>query len=100
MCDASRGRGAEASAFLCTSAAECKGFARGREGLRLRGESFQAEFRGARRFAQQRVRMLEAAVQFHFQRFYPQSSNGISAAGLEPRIIASDQFCNGLLAVF
>jgi len=36
-------------------AMERERFARGREGLRLRGVSFQAEFRGARGFAQQRV---------------------------------------------
>ena len=44
------------------SAAERDRFARGREGLRLRGEGFQAEFRGTRRFAQQRVCFVQAPI--------------------------------------
>ena len=58
------GRSAEVSAFLRAWAASPgrEGLARGREGSRLRGESFQAKFRGARRFAQQRVRFVQAPV--------------------------------------
>jgi len=56
--------GAEALAFFHALAAapEGEGLGRGREGSSLRGESIQAKFRGARRFAQQRVRFVQAPV--------------------------------------
>ena len=54
------------------------------------GESFQANFRCARRFPQKWVGMLQAAIQFPFQRLHPKGSNSISTARLEPRIVAGD----------
>jgi hypothetical protein len=65
----------------------------------VRGECLQAKFRDASRFAQERIRMLQALSQLYFQRLDGKRADGIGSAGFQPGIIAGDQSGHPLLAI-